>query len=210
MWHTLAREFKVFKIAGSVNPNNVTFNANNKYTLNVSLDKAHITDFDPSADTSKIFDNFFKVVTKTLGITVLTRIGTRFQFFLPFPTIEEARAFARSLSFATMPRSKLFNVEPVNVTSVYKVDVDDGEVGYTAQLYTLERNFDFSPAPEVATMEIKIPKKSVAELVLDLDFLTKKPMPVESFRAVDWLSGWQRAVNRDCQELLDLVSRPHG
>jgi hypothetical protein len=82
---------------------------------------------------------------------------------------------------------------------------DDGELGYVLQLYTGEIKFEFNPAPDVVALDVKVEDKTTHQLIIDLDFMTKKPIKVESFDVNHWLIGWQRAVNRDTDDMLNLA-----
>ena len=54
-------------------------------------------------------------------------------------------------------------------------------MGYIAQVYPEQRMLDIAPPPDALAFGIEGSRKSANELVVDLDFMTKKPMPTESF-----------------------------
>jgi hypothetical protein len=206
----LRKLFKDFKNAGAA-PNRVAFNADQRYVLNVELNRAAIIDHIPDRNPDKTFDlfsDFADLVTATLEVHVFDRIGTRFLYSLECKSAEEARTAAKSFGLVATPTRELFNIKPTSMNPGFKVEADDGELGYVLQLYTGEIKFEFNPAPDVVALDVRVEDKTTHQLIIDLDFMTKKPMKVESFDVKTWLMGWQRAVNRDTDDMLNIAINP--
>lgn len=210
LWSDIRSLFKDFKHR-QVTPNEVFFHADGRFDIVVALERFAITDYDPKGSidrTAEVASQVYRCVTRHLGLRVFTRIGTRMYYVLEFKTPEEARRKAREFGLTYVPPVPLFGVVPGSVSPTFKVDVDDGEIGYTAQLYTVERKMDFNPPPEFANSPIKRIEDTRHELMLDVDFFTKKPIGVESFEMTEWLAGWNRAANSDMNKLLNQVRAP--
>ena len=101
---------------------------------------------------------------------------------------------------------EFFNVKPKRAAPLIKIDVGDGELGYTVQLNANERKYEFSPPPEVAALKLELHNETFHELVLDFDFFTTQPMPTESLDIRVWLSGWNKALSRDADHFLDRLA----
>ena len=205
IWTSLQPYFKTLK-AGDVRPDQQTFSGDQRFNIQVSLNRISLTDFIPDASWERSFEvieGCFKEASVILNLRVLTRVGTRFQYAIETKSIEDARKRATEYGWAVSP-GKLFQVEPKSVGPTFKLEVDDGEMGYIAQVYPEQRMLDIAPPPDALAFGIEGIRKSANELVVDLDFMTKKPMPIESFEVKRWLMGWQSAVNRDANKFLNL------
>jgi hypothetical protein len=99
---------------------------------------------------------------------------------------------------------ELFRVKPENHLPSLKLEVDDGEIGYLAQVYVVEKKIDMTSPPDAIALGAESIQRSQVSIMLDVDFSTKAPIPVESFDIHVWLSGWQRALNKDADRLLNV------
>ena len=128
---------------------------------------------------------------------------------LEFKSLEDARKKAQDFGWAALPTKSLFRIEPRSVGPTFKLEVDDGELAYVAQIYPQEQKVAFLTTPDAAAVfGLKDVKKERYDLILDLDFATKKPVRMESFDTMSWLAGWQRAINQDAETFLNLKVYP--
>lgn len=208
LWKALGARFKTFKTSG-VAPSNVTFNADRRYTLTVAIDRAAIVDHSPEGSVEPIFDlfSFFaQTVIRHLAVRVLDRVGIRSIYTIDFKSREDVYKRAQEAISNSALNKTYFNIEPTFVAPVYKVDVDDGDVGYTAQLYSREYKLEFQPPPDAATLGVLDISKTINQLALDVDFATKKPVPIEGLDVMAWLIGWNKALVRDADAFLENVA----
>jgi len=104
----------------------------------------------------------------------------------------------------------LFGVEPVSLNPTYKLEVDGGDIGYIAQIYTQTRSVDVDFSPDFADLGLPRKSRKIEEVALDLDFFTLKPVAVGSFDSVRWMERWLRVLNRDGESLLNMAVGNHG
>lgn len=204
MWSEIARSFKNFKHT-QVSPNLVVFQGDDRFDIAVGLERLAITDLEPHSTekTAGLCDDIADLVTQFLNIGVLNRVGMRAQHAIKAETLDDAKRMVREFDLIAVPSVSLFSIEPKNVAPVYKIEVDDGEMGYIAQLYAEERKLEFTPK---ANMKMDPIHQSVCELVLDIDCFTKKSVRLESFNLGKWMSSWQKAINADMNKFLNLAS----
>jgi hypothetical protein len=208
LWETVRRQFKTLKQV-QISANQTAFNGDNRFALVVSLDRAVITDHKPSGGATSTFDvmsKFTETVLHTLRVTMLKRVGTRFIYSLRCKDAEDARAKLAKALPLSFGGTEFFNVKPKRAAPLLKIDVGDGELGYTVQLNSNERKYEFSPPPEVSALNLELHDEAFHELVLDFDFFTAQPMPTESLDIRVWLSGWNKAIGRDADKLLDRLA----
>ncbi len=186
-------------------PNQQVFFSGKRFTLSVQFDRASITDFSPGSSWGESFEAFEKLyggVLDHLQLRMLNRVGTRFQYSRRFKSMEEARKQLDLFPWAIKPNSEIFRIRPDQVCSNLKVEGDDGEIGYTAQVYAATKRFELQVPPEAAALGADDLKHELSEIIFDVDCMTKKPIAVESFHVGEWLTGWQRAINKDADSLL--------
>jgi hypothetical protein len=191
---------------GQTQPDGQTFHADGRFTILTALQRSGVTDFQPGASWEKSFEIIraaHRLVAQMLELTVLTRIGTRFQYAAPAKSLADARKRVAQHSWASAP-DKLFQIEPTSIAPALKIEADDGELGYVAQLYAQERQVTLDASPDMIAAGIEAVDKKVPEVMLDFDFMTKQPMPIEAFNVDQWLDGWQRAINRDAEAFLNM------
>lgn len=207
LWQTVRRQFKTLKSA-QVTPNQTSFHADNRFTLVVALDRTVITDHKPSGGAAGTFDamtKFVDVVTRQLQVRVLNRVGTRFIYSIRCKDLDEARAKLAKALPLNLGGTTFFNIKPEYVSPLLKFDVNDGELGYSVQVNANERKYNFDPPPEVVALNLEARNEAIAELMLDIDLFTVKPIPTESFDIQVWLSGCNKSVSRDADKLLDFL-----
>jgi hypothetical protein len=208
LWETVRRQFKVLKHT-QVTPSQTGFNGDGRFAMTVALDRAVITDHKPSGGATATFDvmsTFTETVLRVLQVTMLKRVGTRFIYSHRCKDAEDARAKLAKALPLSFGGAEFFNIKPERVAPLVKVDVGDGELGYTVQLNANERKYEFAPPPEVSALNLELQGETFHELVLDFDFFTARPMPTESLDIRLWLSGWNKALGRDADNILDRLA----
>jgi len=205
LWEAVRRQFRTLKHS-QVTPNQTTFTGDNRFTLVVSLDRAVITDHKPSGGTTATLDvmsKFAEVVLQHLEVPVLKRVGTRIIYSLRCKTSDEARAKLAEAMPLSFGEATFFNIKPTQFSPHLKIDVSDGELGYTVQFHKNEKKYEFDPPPEVSDLNLEPRNEAIEELTLDFDFFTTQPIPTESFDVRVWLAGWNKSLSRDADNLLD-------
>jgi hypothetical protein len=212
LWKLVEKDFTKLK-PNQVQPNEQTFIADDRYVISAGLQRCNFTDHKPIGGSEKIVEKvatFANKVLDVLELTVLERIGFRLIFSLPCSSLAEAREKSMISITALPSRTLLFGVEPQSFGAAAKLEVDDGDFGYLAQLYPQEKKFDFSPPPDVLMAGLEKREEKTFELVLDFDFSTKKPLRTEAFDCKSWLMGWNKAIGRDADTFLEYLAGKHG
>ena len=209
LWNASRTLFNRLKVNQAV-PNQTTFIADDRYILNVMINRTAVTDHRPTGSSEKIAETiatFANLVSQTLDLSVLNRVGTRYQFSMKCKTVEEARARAAEAIPAFGSYPKLFNIAPTSCGPTVKIEADDGDLAFVAQLYAQEKKYEFNPPPDLAEASgLERTEQSIFELVLDFDFSTKKPIPVSAFDAHSWLVGASKAISRDADLFLNYLA----
>lgn len=205
LWAAITKHFKETDLR-SASPNQTTFVGDGRYTMEVTLEKASITDYHPQGSAETTFD-VFKVFADhalaMLAVKSLKRVGNRYLFTLQCKSREDATAKLKRALPNFLPTKPLFSFEPTEIIPSLTLEGDDGEVGCNFKLYHREARIDFTPPPDASALGIeKIDKKSF-DLVLDLDMFTRQAIPVESWEPKSWLQGTYRTMTRDADALLD-------
>ena len=207
LWEAVRRQFKALKHT-NVSPNQSTFIGDGRFGLSVALDRAIITDHKPSGgakSTTEVMAKFADIVIQELQVPVLKRVGTRFIHRARCKDADDARAKLRQALPIQIGGATFFNIKTDQFSPHLKIDVSDGELGYTVQFHVNKRNYEFEVPPEMADLEFDQVKKTIDELVFDIDFFTAQPIPTESFDGAVWLSGWHKAIAKDADRLFDYL-----
>lgn len=182
--------------------------ADNRFVIQINLDKLVITDHRFGKDeenTVQVMSDIYKVAREYLRLTTLNRVGTRIIAASDFPTKNRAFEFLEGLRLVKVPADKMFGLSSSNVNPTYKIEVQDGDVGYTGQIYYQNRSLSIELVPEVNDLGFSEQTKKLEEVVIDLDFFTTKPMSVASFSPERWMERWLRAAKRDSEAMLNLA-----
>lgn len=193
-------------------PSQITFIADDRYGIQIGLNRIILVDHAFSRDTGpslKIFQSITTTALKSLRVEALTRVGTRFQLVNTMDTKDQAREFINSLRLNSFPPGKLFGIEPVSMNPSYKLEVDGGDFCYIAQIYTQTRSADVDLSPDFADLGLPKKSKKIEEVALDLDFFTSKPVAVGSFDSTRWMDRWLRVLNRDGEAFLNMAAHNH-
>ena len=229
LWTSVGTGFKSIK-ANQVQPQQQTFIADDRFVLFAGLERAGLTDHKPhqpakragltdhkpdrpaggAEKTTETAALFAEKVIETLELKVLERVGLRYIFSMSCKSIDEAREKACIAVPAFGSRPYLLNVKPSSFGPTIKLEADDGDFAYTAQLLAQERKFEFSPPPEAADVGLERIDRKMFELVFDVDCYTKKPVRVDAFDCKSWLQGWNKAVSQDADAVLDYLAGKRG
>jgi hypothetical protein len=185
LWTAIGSNFKTFR-RSNITPNEQTFFGDDRFTMAVSIERASITDNQPHGTVDKTIETFADFVGKALEILevdVLTRVGNRYLYCIECKSMADARQRVREAIPHAVPQKNLFSLQPAFATPSFKIDGDDGELAYVAQLYQREQKIEFSPPPEAAAIGVEKTEKAIYQVVFDIDFSTKKPIPTEGFDA---------------------------
>jgi hypothetical protein len=86
------------------------------------------------------------------------------------------------------------------VSSDIKLGWRDETVGSSLSIRTETRTLEVQAEPDFKEQSRRI---ETHELVVDFDRYTAKPLQLEQFRAVEWLSGFNRLISKDLTSLLE-------
>jgi hypothetical protein len=196
----------------SANPGQVAFVADNRYILIVAIDRITFTDhlFASGNECQKLFAECAGIVLPLLEVSVINRVGTRINMFSPRKELAEAQREMCAFNLMKLPGRKLFDTEPKVISPSYKIEVNDGELGYTLQVTAQTRKVELTPSPDVKDMDVEAIDKTQHEILFDVDFYTMKPVSVDSFNVEKWLERCTRELNRDAETILNLASGSNG
>ena len=207
IWQSIGKSFKRLQHQ-NISPNQMVFFADDRFSMAIELERASITDHRPQGGidgTIEVLAAFAETVIKILDVRSLTRVGNPYQYSIECKSLEEARRKVQAAIPSAVPKKKLFSIEPAQITPHLKIEGDDGELAYFAQVYHREQRVALIPPPEYVALGVERTEKINYEVTLDIDFFTKKPIPVERFHAKSWLMGWHKTIARDADAFLDLA-----
>ncbi len=188
----------------NASPNAISFSAENRYILNVLLDRASFTDHMPLGNQKDLLsqvEKFYNIVSSNLRFGKLNRVGLRIVFTFECKTIVEATARCRDYNLVKIPESTFFGINPVNVSPHYRVEVDNGDIGYTYQVYAQTRTLNIDLAPDALPFVDVSEKHERHDLNIDVDMFTKKPLLKDSFSPSSVLSTWVKSIHSDSERL---------
>jgi hypothetical protein len=204
LWSAITEGFKETKLRSAA-PNQTIFVGDGRYVMEVTLEKASITDHNPQGSAETTFDVFKAFADKTLAtlnVRVLKRVGNRYLFTLQCKSREDATAKLKRALPGFIPTAPLFSFEPNEIIPSLSLEGDDAEIGCHFKLYQREAKVEFDPPPDTTALGVEKIDKSSFDLVLDLDMFTRQAIPVESWEPKSWLQGTYRTITRDADALL--------
>ncbi len=190
----------------AANPGAISFLADGIYSVNVTLNNAVIMDYSGETNpekASKLPALVIDMVLSTLDVAVIKRAGVRFAFSKQFEAAADSHALMSSLGLMVLPREGIFKIQPTNVDPTYRVEIDDGDSGYTVTIGTTSKLLSFKP-PAGMERWIGTTNKTIHEFVVDIDLFTKHPVDIGSFNARQWLQSSQKRLNTDFDKLFEL------
>jgi hypothetical protein len=204
LWSAITKGFKAATLRSAA-PNQTIFVGDGRYTMEVTLEKASITDHNPqgSAETTfDVFKAFADNALATLNVRVLKRVGNRYLFTLQCKSREDAAEKLRRALPNFIPTKPLFSFEPSEIIPGLTLEGNDGEVGCHFKLYQREAKVEFDPPPDTSALGVEKIDKTSFDLVLDLDMFTRLTIPVESWEPKSWMQGTYRTMTHDADALL--------
>jgi hypothetical protein len=211
IWLKVGGLFKKMDLQ-SANPGQVVFIADDRYTLNVSIDKLIFVDnlFSSGDEYQSVFTDCAGIALSLLDVPVINRVGTRINISSPRKDLEEAQRDMCAFNLLKVPGRKLFDTEPKVVSPTFRIEVNDGELGYTVQINAQTRKVELAPAPDVKDMGVEAFNKTRHEILFDVDFYTMKAVAVDTFSVAKWLERCARELNRDAEVILNLAGGANG
>jgi hypothetical protein len=196
----------------NANPGQVNFFADERFSLNISLDKIYCIDHKPYINSDKrldVFDGFMKIALESLKVSTLNRIGCRTISGLEFKSKQDVIRAMKEMNLIRTPSSKFFNIDPINISPSYIAEIDDGDIGYRMSISAQTRKFEISILPETVDFLENKEEKTDESLVIDVDFYTMKPIDVGAFRASAWMERCERSISRDMDGFLNMPGVRH-
>lgn len=212
LWKSVEKDFTKLK-SNQVGPNEQAFIADNRFVLTAGLQRCNFTDHRPTGSPEKTIEKvagFANKVLNSLNVTVLERVGFRSVFSVSCESLEELREKSMIAVHALPLGAPFFGVRPTSFGAAVKIEADDGDFGYAAQLYPQEKGFEFNPPPDILIKDLERREEKTFELMLDVDFSTKKPLRTDAFDCKSWLLSWNRAIGRDADNFLEYLTGNHG
>lgn len=200
LWNSTSKIFSSL-VMNSAAPNNMTFSAENRYTLAVTHERAFIIDNRADKMTDQLA-RFIEIVIGTLELKLLDRVGIRLQYAIDCETKKEAADIIAAYKLTSEVNSKLFDVDPVTIVPAFRVEGTDDQLGYLFQFGHRQRKVEFNVSAEIADLDIPSMDREIDQVAVDLDLFTAIPTSTASFSATEWLNKCTRAASRDIPKLL--------
>jgi hypothetical protein len=188
----------------SANPNLTSFTAESRYSISVGLDKSFVIDHKAAPLNEEYlnrFDGFYNIIVNNLRLGPISRVGCRIVWHIVFPDRQAARQYVSQLNIVAAPKDRLFDISPQNQSPTFAVEIDDGEVGFRAQIQAQTRKFDLSMGPEFHELYEGSRTKLEESVVFDVDFFTVSPVMADSLRPSLWITRWDRIFRRDIDSI---------
>lgn len=203
----LSRHFPELKNQNA-NPNVVGFVASQRYNLNILIDRASFVDNKPIGSQKELvaeIDFFYKVLSKNLSITSFSRIGLRVIFSRQYSSSDDAANAARGYELMKLPDRKYFGIEPVSIKPHYRIEADNGSIGYIYQIYSHTRSLNLDLAPDVYNFMDMPTFLEKYELNVDIDIFTKKTISSEVFSPHTVVADWVKTIHAEADRFVDGV-----
>lgn len=204
-WTDISRVFERLTVHHAPQPNQTSFEADDRYQLHLNIDRAYVIDYQSPKNIDEDSDKkekFFSLVTDNLNIGSYSRIGTRLAYHLNFENLDEANSVLLDSNLVRTPKEKLLGVEAVGVKPHYQLLVEDDDLGYSVRMSAQNKIMRFDLPLDAKNIENK--EHQVSYLLLDVDLFTRKPVEVSSFNLKGWLEKVRRSTHRDLDKILGL------
>ncbi len=206
IWTEIAEIFPNLSVSDA-NPNRVTFSADSRWVLEVTLNSTRLTDSNPTSTFDKEADKverFFEIVARHLKVKTITRLGVLLVQTLTATSEEDLDLQTANLMMKEKKLAKFFDVSGTKkCLPTIQLNVEDDDLGYGLKIQ-----------PEIRTAEIKV---GVGETLLknrtekdyrinlSVDHYTLKPVDIEQLKLKDILKRVKHVTNRDTEQLLSQI-----
>lgn len=205
LWTNVRKHFPALEPQG-IQPQQVVFNAENRWHMEVNWDKARLTDFTPPAEFDEKLEKvegFFSSIIDSLEITSFSRIGIRVDYAKAFSTRSEVFDYIRKVTLKKDLPPKIFDVTPTVIKSVYHLSIEDEDLGCTFILEPVSRTIDAPISPEYQALK---PQKVEENFVrLTLDHYTTRNVLTDQFRLKDFVNRVRRVTHRDTDKMFAFI-----
>lgn len=197
LWARVARSRESMRVLNAAPGGVVAADGRKQYS--VEMEKAFVIHSLPGRDLKAAtvdFDAFYTDVITVLGLSSLTRAGTRLQFKKEYRTAADAADALRSLGVVTVPEKGSFGVKNARLEGAeFMVTWKGTATGAVLRVKTEERHVQFTPAPAIYDFE-EIDKTD-HRLVIDFDFFTVAPMTTSQLRPADFVHESMQTAKRN-------------
>jgi hypothetical protein len=185
-------------------PRSSSFTVDNKYRLQVEIDKASIIAFNPKPSLEEFIDDahaFEEIIRNALEIVEYNRVGFKTFYRKEHETNEDATMDIVSSFGLKLPQGKHFNIEGKIPLVTLEHRWEDELLCVTSQLRSQEQSWEFTPPIEAEGLE---PKKTKINFVSYApDYFTRKSISVNQLNVKKWIENAFHLIKRDSKIFLE-------
>jgi hypothetical protein len=186
----------------NVMPGNIGFQMPKKFVFSVEVGRSSITFFLPDATTAvaEESDLFFRTITKHIQISLIERLGLRFQCFKELSDRRSSACLLLSTGLLKLPEERVFGAEGDPVAAEVLVTFEGKGLGGTFKLASQSRQLNVELPPEFPAPENM--KFKMDGLLLDVDLFTTTPFSISMVGVKEWIEQALHVFKRDVSKFL--------
>jgi hypothetical protein len=186
----------------NVMPGNIGFQIPRKFVFSAETIRSSITFFSPDASTAVAEESefFFLTITKHIQISLIERLGLRFQCFKEVSNRALSAPLLLGTGLLKLPEERVFGAEGDPVAAEVLVTFEGKGLGGTFKLASQSRQINLELPPEFPVPENT--KFKMDGLLLDVDLFTPKPIPISMVGVKEWIEQAMHVFNRDVPKFL--------
>jgi hypothetical protein len=202
LWNKLSVDFEGLRML-QAEPNQTVFRLGNDFEFAARIENASLSAFHPNRTLNRFGElaaKYFQLLSETLELAELSRVGCRLIFSKEYPTQEDASAALLGSKILRFPEGKNFNQGGEPIRPEWALRWESGGNGVHVRLRVDERKYDFEPP--LVWEGPRPEKKTHVALTYDVDWYTCAPVLVTQISFEDWIKQCIHVVNRDSDAFL--------
>jgi hypothetical protein len=203
IWTQLTRKYPGFQVQ-QANPNHTSFLQENRYKLDLVLDKANVAAFYPEQslrEFTELLENYLAILKEHLEIREFIRIGFRPIYEKQYSSLEKASAALLTTNLLNIPNGPNFGVTEKRGLPEYIVRLEDDTRGARICIRVQGEEWVVEPPPQ-APRDLVAQRKERQLIVFDIDYYTVGTVSVGQFSAKEWIKSAIHVIKRDSDKFL--------
>lgn len=206
IWRSIQKSYPTTKLMNG-SPMQVVCSIDDRFEMNVSIDKLFVIDFLPEPDLEMLIpvaEGLFSATADQLELTDFSRLGARFFYRKRFPNKDAAAAAVLSTKQVHGPAtssSKLFNIAGEIIEPGYTLKWEGEKAGVMVQVHAATRKLEVN-VPKDFQRDLKPADQEFFDATLDIDYYVKAVTPRALFKPKEWLLQANHVVRRDAKYIL--------
>lgn len=207
LWTDANRKFPELRMLETA-PQQTTFMLGRAIQLQVLNDRLNVLSAKPMdmEGMHAAANELTRLAIKHFGLTEMSRLGMRFNFFQSKPDIAAANAEFFQLAGLRAPGGKHFGIEGKAQQPQLATRWESATRGAIVRLAAESRKVEFHPNADLAQY-IEPVTQTFEGVVIDVDFYTAGQIPISSFKPSDLLDDAHRVIRRDIGGFLTQMQR---